>query len=221
MLILYPTLTPGSQWLGPVITRFSTNEKEVWLTIDDGPDPEDTPKILDLLDRHQARATFFVKGERAARFPDLVGEIVRRGHAVANHSFSHPSGSFWSLPPGRIAAEIDGCNAELTRITGEPVRQFRAPVGMKNPFVHPALKERGMTLIGWSSRGWDTVAHDPALAARRILARVTPGAIILTHEGEDVRGAHTGYACIERVVNSLADQGYAFIIPRKSRLLTG
>src|SRR5215213_5769908 len=163
-LILYPTLRPNVQWLGPVITRFATNANEVWLTIDDGP-TADTRAILDLLDAHGAKATFFVKGVLAEERPELLREIVSRGHSVANHSYSHPSGTFWCLPPGRIAAEIDGGR----RAIGE-VRWFRAPVGMKNPFVHPALARRGMRLIGWTARGFDAVASDP----REILARILP-----------------------------------------------
>src|SRR5215212_11621953 len=108
-LLLYPTLRPNVQWLGPVITRFETAHKELWLTIDDWPS-EDTPAVLDLFDRHEVKATFFVKGILAEQYAELAREIVRRGHTLANHSHTHPQASFWCLPPGRIGSEIDGCN---------------------------------------------------------------------------------------------------------------
>ncbi|HEV8421842.1 MAG TPA: polysaccharide deacetylase family protein, partial [Chthoniobacterales bacterium] len=93
MLMLWPTLAANSPWWGPVVTGFVPNGKELWLTIDDGPQPRDTPALLDLLEEHQARATFFVKGRRAEQYPELIREIVRRGHGVGNHTYHHPSGS--------------------------------------------------------------------------------------------------------------------------------
>ena len=93
-LLLYPTLRPNVLWLGPVITRFETNAREVWLTIDDGPG-DDTPAILELLARTQTRATFFVKGQFAQQKPDLIRAIVNAGHSIGNHSYSHPSATFW------------------------------------------------------------------------------------------------------------------------------
>ena len=97
-LFLYPTLRPNVQWLGPVLTHFSTNENEVWLTIDDGP-TSDTTEVLDLFDRYAVKATFFVKGALAEKYPDFIRDIVQRGNTVANHSYTHPSATFWCSPP--------------------------------------------------------------------------------------------------------------------------
>jgi len=208
-LILYPTLRPNVQWLGPVITRFDTSAKEVWLTIDDGP-TDDTRAILDLLDAQGAKATFFVKGTLAEARPELVQEIAGRGHGVANHSYSHPSGSFWCLPPARIQAEIDGCS----RVLGD-VRWFRAPVGMKNPFVHPALARRGMRLIGWTVRGFDAVASDPEQIVARLKPGIAPGAIVVLHQGRE-----WSVRTIERVVLEVQAMGYRFVVPEDGRLIT-
>lgn len=214
-LILYPTLRPNVQWLGPVITRFATDAKEVWLTIDDGP-TEDTRAILDLLDARSAKATFFVKGMLATARPELVREIAARGHGVANHSYSHPSGSFWCLPPARVAAEIDGCARVLGPAQAdEGIRWFRAPVGMKNPFVHPALARRGMRLIGWTVRGFDAVAADPERVVGRLKPGIAPGAILVLHQGREW-SRHT----IERVVDEVQAMGYRFVIPEDGRLIT-
>src|SRR3979409_1991591 len=94
LLLLYATLVPNCQWWGPVIRSFQTTQPEVWITIDDGPSPDHTGKILDLLDRFGARATFFVGGKRAEEYPHLITEILSRGHAIANHTYTHPSGMF-------------------------------------------------------------------------------------------------------------------------------
>src|SRR5882757_7713989 len=86
-------------WFGPVVTRFATPRREVWLTIDDGPDPEDTPQLLTLLATHDAHATFFVIGERAAAHPALIRAITDAGHEVAHHTYTHPLRTFWYASP--------------------------------------------------------------------------------------------------------------------------
>lgn len=212
-LILFPTLRPNVQWLGPVVTRFATAKREVWLTIDDGP-TGDTPALLDLFDRLGVKATFFVKGSLATAHPELISEITHRGHSVANHSQTHPSGTFWCAPPGRVTMEIDECNRALARITGTQPRWFRAPVGMKNPFVHPALDRRDMRLIGWTARGFDAVIGDADAIVERILPKLAPGAIIVMHQGRE----HS-LRVMERVVVELQSRGYTFVIPDDAQLL--
>jgi len=213
-LVLWPTLRPNSQWLGPVITSFETSAKEVWLTIDDGP-TDDTPALLDALDARNVKATFFVKGSLCAKHPERVRMMLARGHTVANHSYTHPSGAFWRLRPAAIARQVDACTAELMIITGEASRLFRAPVGMKNPFVHPTLSKRNMTLIGWSVRGFDSFGDDIERVSRRIVPRVHNGSIIVMHQGRAFSAA-----CVSRVVEELQARGYSFVIPEFERLKT-
>jgi peptidoglycan/xylan/chitin deacetylase (PgdA/CDA1 family) len=213
-LVLWPTLRPNSQWLGPVITSFDSQSNEVWLTIDDGP-TDDTQLILDSLDERGVKATFFVKGSLAARRPDLIRLMLARGHAVANHSQTHPSGSFWCLLPSAISAQVDQCSAALESITGGRPVLFRAPVGMKNPFVHPILARRGLTLIGWSVRGFDSFGDDVERVVGRIVPRTGAGSIVVMHQG---RGFSV--ACIRRVVDELQGRGYSFVVPAAERLKT-
>jgi peptidoglycan/xylan/chitin deacetylase (PgdA/CDA1 family) len=212
LLVVYPTLRPNCQWLGPVMTRFETAEREVWLTIDDGVDPDSTSRILDLLDRHGARATFFVTGLRVRKHPELAREILGRGHSIGNHSDAHPSGLFWCLPPAAIAREIDGCSSAIREATGTEPQLFRAPVGMKNPFVHPLLSARRLVLTGWTARGFDAVMTDRAAVVRRILRDVSPGAIVLVHEGA------RNVAVIEDVLGALTKDGYTCVVPEMGRL---
>lgn len=208
---VYALLVPGAQGLGPVRTRFVTPRREVWLTIDDGPDPEDTPRVLDLLDRHRATATFFVVGERAARHPGLVSDIVRRGHEVAHHTHTHPEATFWFATPGRVARELEDTLQALAPLGIRP-RWFRAPVGIKNLFLWAATAARGMEVVGWTVRSWDSVARDPEAVARTVVRRVQPGSILLFHEGPRLRPA-IRVAALDRTLAALAKAGYTCVRP--------
>lgn len=212
LLVIYPTIRPNVQWWGPVITHFDTPGREVWLTIDDGP-TDDTRAVLDLFDRYRVKATFFVKGVLAEAHPEWMREILARGHSVANHSNTHPAGSYWCSPAGRIGSEIDLCNEALAKTTGAPAKWFRAPVGMKNFLVHPALARRGMRLIGWTARGFDAVVSDADRIVARLLPDLRPGAIILLHQGCD----HSLRA-LERAIVAIQERGYAFVIPGDEQL---
>jgi len=219
MLLLYATLVANCQWWGPVVRSFETKGAEVWLTIDDGPSPIHTPKILDLLERFNARATFFLIGLNAESYPHLVTEILTRGHEIANHTYTHPSGSFWCAGPRRVAAEIDLCGELLRSGPERPERFFRAPAGLKNLFVHPELSRRGLALIGWTMRGLDTVRRDPELVAEKILHSVRAGAIILLHEGHRVeKDPEFNPRCLELTLAGLAERGYACVVPQPEQL---
>ncbi|MGZ5022398.1 MAG: polysaccharide deacetylase family protein [Chthoniobacterales bacterium] len=219
LLLLYATLVPGCQWWGPVVRRFQTAQREVWITIDDGPSLAHTLKMLDLLEQFDARATFFVIGENAEAHPHLVTEILTRGHAMANHTQTHPSGSFWCAGPARVRREIDRCAAHLRTTPERPALFFRAPAGMKNPFGHPALMRRGMGLIGWTVRGLDTALRNPARVAARIDKKAEPGAIVLLHEGQQTkRDPDFAPRCLELTLQRLTNRGYRFVIPHPDQL---
>ncbi len=206
---LWGTLSPGSQLFSPVLTRLATAEPVVWLTIDDGPS-DDTAAILDLLDAHAAKATFFLVGDRARARPQLVQEIVRRGHGIGNHSQSHPQSVFWALGPARMRAQVGQAQATLTEISGIPPRWFRAVVGMSNPFVAAALREHGLARVAWSARGFDAVAADPDAVVARVERDLAPGVIVLMHEGaRHGRNVET----LQRLLQRLSVRGYRAVLP--------
>lgn len=221
VFLLYATLVPNCQWFGPVFRSFDTTEPEIWLTIDDGPSVAHTPALLDLLERFQARATFFLIGKNAEQYPHLVTEILTHGHEIANHTYTHPSGSFWIAGPGRTAAEIDLCAELLRTVPERPAHFFRAPAGLKNIFVHPELNRRGLALIGWTVRGLDTVLRDPAKVANRIVRNIKPGAIVVLHEGRRAeKNPEFNSQCLELTLQGLAEKGYRCVIPRPEQLRT-
>jgi peptidoglycan/xylan/chitin deacetylase (PgdA/CDA1 family) len=157
-------------------------ERRVWLTSDDGPS-DDTRALLDLLDAHGARATFFLVGARAEARPGLAREIAARGHGIGNHSHTHPSAWFWALGPKRMREEIARCQAALQAVTGVEPRWFRAVVGMANPFTAAPLQAHGLARAAWSARGFDAMEADPGKVVARIERDLAPGAIVLLHEG--------------------------------------
>ena len=177
----WANLYPHSRWFGSLVSRLATSERVVWLTFDDGPS-EDTPALLDLLDRHGARATFFVVASKAQRYSEVVREILRRGHQIGNHSLDHPSAWFWLPHPGRTRMQIEMAQQQLLAITGQSPRWFRSVAGHTNVFVDPVLRRLGLQRVSWSVRGFDSVDGDDGRVLRRLLRGVRPGAILMLHE---------------------------------------
>jgi peptidoglycan/xylan/chitin deacetylase (PgdA/CDA1 family) len=219
-LIVYPAIRANCRWYGRAVTRFRTQDKAVWLTIDDGPHPEDTPQLLKLLKQHNAQATFFVIGRQVQKHPELAQAILCDGHTLANHSQTHPVLFFWSFLQSWLSREIDQGNQSLREATGEPSRWFRAPAGMANLFLHFLLCDRNMKLIGWSARGFDGLFHNTEAMAGRIHKSIQPGAIILLHEGRrDRQGRPTNVILAETILGRLTTEGYAFIVPDEENFL--
>jgi peptidoglycan/xylan/chitin deacetylase (PgdA/CDA1 family) len=201
-------LWPRSGALGPNWVRLppAAADGHIALTFDDGPDPEVTPRVLEVLDRFGARATFFCIGSRARSHPDLVRDIVRGGHAVENHSQRH-SHAFAAFGPRRMACEIDEAQECLTAIAGQRPRFFRAPVGLRNPFLEPILASRGLLLASWTRRGFDTRIRDPDDVTRRLTGGIRGGDILLLHDGHAARapsGQPVTLAALPGVLEAIA-----------------
>jgi peptidoglycan/xylan/chitin deacetylase (PgdA/CDA1 family) len=178
-------LWPRSTLLGPNWVRLPSQAAargEFAITIDDGPDPEVTPRVLDLLDRYRAKVTFFCIGERAARHPELCWEAVRRGHSVENHSQRHLH-HFALLGIGAMAREVEAGQETLAAITGQRPCFFRAPAGLRNPLFDPVRARYGVQLVSWSRRGFDTREGDAQRVAARLLRGLRGGDILLLHDG--------------------------------------
>jgi peptidoglycan-N-acetylglucosamine deacetylase len=172
------------QWgmFGESRCRVRTTRPVVALTFDDGPDPETTPVLLDLLAQAGLQATFFCVGQNVARHPDLARRIVAEGHQLENHSFYH---SPWTnlLPTGRLRADLAKAQAEIHRVAGRAPRYFRPPMGLTNQRVFRVARELGLQVTGYSVRGWDTRPDPPDAIVKRLLKGLAPGAILLLHDG--------------------------------------
>jgi peptidoglycan/xylan/chitin deacetylase (PgdA/CDA1 family) len=182
-------LIPRSTLLGPNITRLpqaAAQRGEVAITIDDGPDPEVTPRVLDILDQYQAKASFFCIGKLAAQYPELCREIVRRGHTIENHSLSH-NWYFSLLDPWSIHREVRNAQQVLSEISGQAPRFFRATAGLRNPQLEPVLTHCGLRLCSWSKRGFDTRENDPDVVLKSLARDLKGGDILLLHDGSSAR----------------------------------
>lgn len=158
-----------------------TEEKRVYLTFDDGPVREITPDVLDVLDRHSARACFFCIGSRIRGNEDIIGRMVSSGHSLGIHSWSHsPFFPFYGRK--RIYSEIISCRDTLHGITGKDVSLFRPPFGVTDPAVAAAVKMSGCRAVGWSIRTFDTMDKTPDEVLAVVRRKLHPGAVILLHD---------------------------------------
>jgi peptidoglycan/xylan/chitin deacetylase (PgdA/CDA1 family) len=197
-------LWPRSALLGPNWTRLpppAQRRREIAITLDDGPDPEVTPRVLDILDRHAAVATFFCIGRRVAEHPALAREIVRRGHSIENHSQDHRH-DFSLRGPRRMRAEISAAQEVIGAVVGTRPGFFRAPAGLRNPFLDPVLAGLGLELASWTRRGFDTVTRRPASVLARLAKGLQAGDILLLHDGHAAR-SDAGAAVILEVLPPL------------------
>jgi peptidoglycan/xylan/chitin deacetylase (PgdA/CDA1 family) len=201
MVLAAAGLWPRSRLLGPNWTHLPqppgasavevpavavTSGGVVAITIDDGPDPEVTSRVLDLLDEHHAKATFFCIGERIAQYPALARAIVARRHEIGNHSFRH-TGYFSLLGPRGLATEVSRAQQTIAMATGEIPRFFRAPAGLRNPFLEPVLARANLLLASWTRRGFDTMNGSADVVLRRLTRRLAAGDILLMHDGHAAR----------------------------------
>lgn len=181
---------PDSPVLYPTLVRGRTDRPQVALTFDDGPDPETTPAVLDMLAEHQARATFFVIGRYLDQHRALGERMHREGHELGNHSWQHsPFQNFY--PTSGHGDQIDRCAQAIksvTRSNEEPL--YRPPVGLKSPAMSRAAAKRNLKVVAWSIHSRDTFSRDPVAVANNVVKRIRPGDIVLLHDGHDREQRH-------------------------------
>ena len=180
-------LTPRSRLLGPNWTHLPpAGPAQVALTLDDGPDPEVTPQVLEMLAAHGAHATFFCIGERVAAHAALAREILAHGHAIENHSQRHLH-HFSLLGPRRLRTEIERAQETIGALTGAAPRFFRAPAGLRSPLLDPLLQRLSLQLASWTRRGFDTVECRPARVLAALVRDLSARDILLLHDGHAAR----------------------------------
>lgn len=201
----WAVMDPRSSFYLPVWWRLPRGESDLALTFDDGPNPEVTPRVLDLLASAGQRGTFFLIGEHARKHPALVRRIVAEGHTLGLHSHGH-SRWFCAWLPGRVQADISAGAAILADITGSPPPTlFRPPVGLKNPMVAEAVRRLDLRTVTWSCRGRDTAQPELPVLLRRLRAGLAPRAILLLHDGHEPRRPADRSRCVSALQELLPD----------------
>lgn len=163
------------------LCRIKTNSKEVALTFDDGPHPQYTPKLLDLLYEKKIQATFFVIGECAKKYPDIIKRMAEEGHTIGIHSYYHKP-SFTFLSRLAVINDLKKSKTLLEKIAGYDISLFRPPYGVTNPNIAGAVKVLNLQSVGWNIRSYDTVKKSESKVVERIERSLSPGSIILLHD---------------------------------------
>lgn len=207
----YGTFHRNSSLFGSVLSRLPTNDQLVALTFDDGPNPEATPRILDVLARFEVPATFFILGRHARQWPALVRRVLDDGHLIANHGFAHQR--LHLAGPARAWQDVRDGTLAISDACGVAPRHFRAPHGFRSPFVSRAAEQLHQRTVGWSLGVWDSARPGAEAIVRRTLDGIQRGSIVLMHDGDgyDPHGDRLQTAeALERLIPALRDLGYGF-----------
>lgn len=188
------------------VCKGDTDDKVIALTFDDGPDEIMTPRVLDVLKRHDIKATFFLIGDKVDKLPHIVKRMVDEGHIVGNHTYSH-SGLFPLSSSAKVKNELQRCNDSIYKAVGLRTELFRPPFGVTNPIIGKNVRQCGFKTIGWSIRSLDTVkGKSREEIVEKIERQLHPGAIILLHdrcENADV--------LLEKIITSSIEKGYDIV----------
>lgn len=207
----YQTMAPTGQWCGRTFTGVARGSKQIALTYDDGPNDPHTLRLLGVLARHGVRATFFSIGRYVRQRPEIVREIVRAGHIVGNHTFTHPLLIFKSA--GEIRQELSGCRSALQDAIGEPSNLFRPPFGGRRPAVLRVAREMGLEPVMWNVTGYDWNAPPAAVIERKVTRQIRGGDVVLLHDGgHKEMGTDRSQTVLatEKLIERYKGEGYEF-----------
>ena len=202
----------NSPVFGRALGRLPTNEKQVALTFDDGPNPAATPRILDVLRSESIPAAFFLLGRHVERWPAIARRVATEGHTLGNHGYHHRKLHFRG--PGYVRLDLELGTDAIATATGKSPTLFRAPHGFRSPWVSSIARELGQRTIGWTLGIWDSDRPGADVIARRAVDGTRPGTILLLHDGDgyDADGDRTQTAeALPRIIRELRERGFQFV----------
>jgi len=202
----------ASGWHGPSFTGLPPGARQLALTYDDGPNDACTPQLLEILARHGARATFFLIGRFVLERPDLARAIAAGGHAVGNHTHTHPD--LTTLAPDAIAQELDAASRAIEDATGARPRLFRPPFGRRRRHILATARARGMTPVMWRAACYDWKAGWADGIARTLRSQLRGGEVIQLHDGGHRRLGLDRSHCVQatdELLRQLRAEGYEFV----------
>ena len=217
--VSYQSMAPTGQWFGRTFTGLKRGSKQLALTYDDGPNDPHTLRLLEILAWHNVHATFFLIGRYVEQRPDIVRELVKAGHVIGNHTFTHPLLTFKSAR--KLREQFAKCERALRDAAGEHSNLFRPPFGGRRPAVLRTARQMGMEPIMWSVTGYDWNAPSVEHIERQVTRQVGGGDVILLHDGGHLHfGSDRSYtvAATGRLISRYLAEGYEFVtVPEMMR----
>ena len=215
----YGAVSPSSQLFGKTFVAAGAGSRQLALTFDDGPNDPHTLRLLEILARHEVKATFFMIGRFVRERPEIARAVAQAGHIIGTHTYTHPNLFFAS--PAQLAKELDDCEKALTDAVGEHSQLFRPPFGLRRPGTLRAVAGRGLTTVMWSVTSFDWRLTTPEAIEGRVARQARGGGVILLHDGGH---RHMGVdraptvAATERLIGRYKGEEYSFVtIPEMMR----
>lgn len=208
----YQSMAPTGQWYGRTFARGARGSKLIALTYDDGPNDPHTLKLLEVLAKHNVRATFFMIGRYVQQRPDIARAVADAGHVIGNHTFTHPLLIFKSEAETR--AELVDCQQALQDAIGKPANLFRPPFGGRRPATLRIARALGLEPVMWNVTGYDWNAPPAAVIEKKVARQMRGGDVILLHDGgHRAMGADRSQTVIatDNLIRHYRDQGYEFV----------
>jgi peptidoglycan/xylan/chitin deacetylase (PgdA/CDA1 family) len=208
----YQSMAPTGQWYGRAFTGLRRGSRQLALTFDDGPNDPHTLRLLEVLARHNVKATFFLIGSYVKQRPDIARELVRAGHAIGNHTFSHPNLIFASAR--ETTKELQDCELALRDAVGEHSRLFRPPFGGRRPGTLKIVRALGLEPVMWNVTGWDWKGKPAEYVEKKVSEQIRGGDVILLHDGSHAAfGADRSQSVVatDRIIARYKSEGYEFV----------
>jgi len=208
----YQSMAPTGQWYGHTFTGLSRGTRQLALTYDDGPNDPHTLRLVEVLAKHGVHATFFLIGHYVQQRPEIAREVVRAGHVVGNHTFTHPLLTLKSA--AEVRQELTDCRAAMQDAIGEPSNLFRPPFGGRRPAVLRIARELGLEPIMWNAMGYDWTAPPAAVIEQKVTDQVRGGNVILLHDGGHKQmGADRSQTVVatDHLIKKYKSEGYEFV----------
>jgi peptidoglycan-N-acetylglucosamine deacetylase len=212
----YQSMAPTGQWYGRTFSGLARGTKQIALTYDDGPNDLHTLRLLEVLARHEVRATFFLIGRHVQQLPEITRRIIDAGHVVGNHTFTHPLLIFKSR--AEIRQELSDCRSALQDAIGETSNRisnlFRPPFGGRRPAVLHIAKELGLQPVMWNVTGYDWNASPAVVIEQKVAKQIRGGDVILLHDGGHKKmGADRSQTVLatDRLIKRYKAEGFEFV----------
>lgn len=215
----YQATAPTGQWYGRAFCGLRRGSKQIALTFDDGPNDPYTLHLLDVLAKNNVRATFFLIGNYVQQRPELAAEIARQGHAIGNHTFTHPLLILESS--ARLRAEIIKTRSAIQDAAGEHSNLFRPPWGGRRPGTFAVVRETGLDPVMWNVTGYDWSAPSSDYIEQKVTRKIRGGDVVLLHDGSHAAfGADRSKTveAVKRIIARYQSEGYQFVtVPEMMR----